>query len=467
MTSQEVIKLLEMYGNEINSKIIKDLITDHFPTKQKVEALYKSYSGDVAIKQRKFDDVNKINSKLPNDYRGDIVDGITGYMFGEPISYVIDKTKLSQSEYEKASERLINFHTKNNIEDLDSTTGELASICGHAARLLYIDKEGNEKVMSINPWEVIFVMNQTIDEVQFAMIYYEVEIIENGERRKRTRVEWYDSINVTFFVSNDTGDYDLDLNEKKNPLTHMFQYVPVVRFTNNNLLKGDFEKVEDLIDAYDRTLSDIQNEVEEFRIAYFAFYGVEPTPEIIKAARATGAFNFPEGTKGEFLTKDLNGAVEFIKDHKKTLNENIYKFAKAVDMRDEQFSGSAMSGESRKWKLVALENRAKTKERKFVKGLREQFKVLCSAWEKKQINLNYEDIGFQFKRNLPVDLKYIAEILSTLNGQVSDETRLSLAPFIKNVEAEQKKIKAENENRVDFNRVLLDKNQPNKGDVNQ
>ncbi len=465
MTSQEVIKLLEMYSNQINSKIIKDLISDHLPIKQKTQKLYQSYSGDVAIKTRTFDDVNKINSKLPNDYRGDIVDGITGYMFGENISYVIDKSKLSETEYKNASERLNTFLIKNNIEDLDSTTGEMMSICGHAARLLYIDKEGNEKVMSINPWEVVFVMNQTIDEVQFAMIYYEIEIIENGDRKKRTRVEWYDSTTVTFFISNDSGDYDLDLSETKNPLPHMFKYVPVVRYTNNNLLKGDFEKVEELIDAYDRSLSDIQNEVEEFRLAYFAFYGVEPTPEVIKAARQTGAFNFPEGSKGEFLTKDLNGAVEFLKDHKKTLNENIYKFAKAVDMRDEQFSGSAMSGESRKWKLVALENRAKTKERKFVKGLREMFKVICSAWETKQIKLNYEDISFQFKRNLPVDLSYIADVLSKLNGQISDETRLSLAPFIKDVEGEIEKIKAEQEGKVNFDTLPIVK--PNDGNIQQ
>lgn len=453
MTSQQVIKLLEMYSNQINSRIIKDLISDHLPTKQKMEKLYKSYSGSVAIKERKFDDVNKINNQLANDYRGDIVDGITGYLFGEQIGYSIDKTKYSETQYKTISERLSKFLIQNNAEDLDSTTGEMMSICGVGARLLYIDRDGLERVMPLNPWEVIFVMNQSIDEVQYAMIYYDVEIIENGEKKKRVRVEWYDAKNVTFFVSNDSGDYDLDLNEKKNPMPHMFDGIPVIRFINNNLQQGDFEKVESLIDAYDRTLSDIQNEVEEFRLAYFAFFGVEPTVEIMKAARQTGAFGFPEGTKGEFLVKDLSTAVEFMSDHKKTINENIYKFSKAVDMRDEQFSGSAMSGESRRWKLINFENRAKAKERKFVKGLREQFKILCSAWNTKAIKLNYEDISFQFKRNLPVDLQYIAGVLSMLSGQVSDETRLGLAPFVKDVREEIEKMKAEQEGKVDFSNV--------------
>ncbi|MBS3945304.1 MAG: phage portal protein [Melioribacter sp.] len=453
MTSQQVIKLLEMYSNQINSRIIKDLIEDHLPTKQKMEKLYKSYSGNVAIKERKFEDVNKINNQLANDYRGDIVDGITGYMFGERIGYSVDKTKYSEALYNLISERLSKFFIQNNIEDLDSTTGEMMSICGMTARLLYIDKNGLERIMPINPWEVIFVMNQSIDEVQYALIYYDVEIIENGEKKKRVRVEWYDSKNVTFFVSNENGDYDLDLDEKKNPMPHMFDGIPVVRFINNNLQQGDFEKVETLIDAYDRTLSDIQNEVEEFRLAYFAFYGVEPTPEIMKAARQSGAFGFPEGTNGNFLVKDLSTAVEFMKEHKKTINENIYKFAKAVDMRDEQFSGSAMSGESRRWKLINFENRAKAKERKFVKALRDQFRILCSAWNTKEIKLNYEDVTFQFKRNLPVDLQYIAGVLSMLNGQISDETRLGLAPFIDSVDKEIERMKFESDNKVDFNSI--------------
>lgn len=460
MNTQEINALLALYNNQITSKIIETLITDEIQNKNRLMRLYRSYKGDVEIKNRVFEDATKINSKLNNDYRGDIVDGITGYMFGEAISYVVDSSKYNESEIKKIEDTLNSFSITNNIEDLDSTTGEMMSICGVAARLLYIGKDGKEKVMNINPWEVIFVMDATLDVVQYALIYYPIEFVENGTRKTRTRVEWYDDDKVSYFLENDSGHYDLEQTEgRKNPQPHMFDGIPVIRFINNNLLQSDFEKVEALIDAYDRSLSDIQNEVEEFRLAYFAYYGVEPTPEIIKAARQTGALMFPVDTSGAFITKDLSGAVEFMKDHKKTVNENIYKFAKAVDMRDEQFSGSAMSGESRKWKLVALENRAKTKERKFVKALREQFRILCTAWNVKAIKLDYTDITFQFKRNLPVDLSYIADVLSKLNGQISDETRLSLAPFIKDVNKEMEKIKAEQETQVDFNNVPLDKNQ--------
>lgn len=461
MTTSQIIKLMESQSGQITSRIIKDLITDHKDTKGKVVKLYHEYLANVEIKNRKFEDPNKVNSKLNNDYRGDIITMITGYLFGEKISYYFDKEKYAK-DYQKIMDKLSSFISRNNIEDLDSTTGEMMSVCGYAARLLYIDKSGQERVMDIKPWEVIFVIESSTDEIQYAMIYYEVELIEGDTKKKRTRVEWYDNKYVTYFISDDKDDFILDSSAVSNPQLHLFDYVPVVKFINNNPEKGDFEKVNELIDAYDRMLSDIQNEIEEFRIAYFAFYGVEPTPEIMRLARQTGALKFPEGTDAKFLTKPLDDAVEFIENHKKTLNDNIYKFSGSVDMRDEQFSGSAMSGESRKWKLVALENRAKTKERKFVKALRYQFKVLFSAWDKKEVKINYEDIEFQFKRNLPIDLKYHSETTKGFKGMMSEKTRLSLLPFIADPEEELEAMKQEQEDMIDFNSEPIDDPQKKK-----
>jgi SPP1 family phage portal protein len=114
-------------------------------------------------------------------------------------------------------------------------------------------------------------------------------------------------------------------------------------------------------------------------------------------------------------------------------------------MKDEQFSGSAVSGESRKWKLVGLENRAITKERKFTKATREMFKVIASAWAKKNMKLNYEDLSMQFTRNLPVDLLYYSDVSLKLKGQVDEETRLGLLPFVKEPKEVMNKMEKERE----------------------
>jgi SPP1 family phage portal protein len=107
-----------------------------------------------------------------------------------------------------------------------------------------------------------------------------------------------------------------------------------------------------------------------------------------------------------------------------------------------------------------LENKAGTKARKFGKGLREQFKVLCSAWKKKNIDIDYLDIFWEFKRNIPIDLAYVAEYASKLKGIHSDHTLLSQIPYIDDVDYELELMKQEQESLIDLDSFADDsKNQ--------
>jgi SPP1 family phage portal protein len=431
MTSAQIKTLLEAQDNQITSDIVKDLIEKNELKRLALQKLYKEYKGEVNILDRTFIDTTKINKRLPTDYRGVIINSIDGYMYSTPISYDVDKEIYSESEYKALSKQLKSFRSINSIDDLDSTTGKLSSICGFGARLLYVDTEGKERAMSINPWECYFVMDATIDEVQYGMIYYEVDYIENGETKTRMKVEWYDANNVTTLLQNDAGGYTVG-----DSIPHLFKYVPLVRFTNNDQLMGDFEKVSEYIDAIDVVMSDALNETIEFRLAYIMFQDVKITQEIIQLARQTGAFEIPVGADVKFLTKTMQ--KDFLEWFVKTLNDYIYKMSQSVDMSDESFSGGAVSGESRKWKLIDFENRAMQKERKFTKALRQQFRILASAWNVKNLKFNYEDMVFQFTRSLPVDLTHYAESTVKLKGQVSERKRLSLLPFVDDVDQELK-----------------------------
>lgn len=442
MNSKDVVKMIESYGNEINHRIIMDLIDEHRPVRERMIRDYTEYAGDVPIHKRVFENPNKLNNKLANDYRGEIIDGITGYMFGKPITWKIDDTAYSEGDKKRIEKAIKAFRKRNNIEDLDSITGEFASICGYAARLCWIDGDGLERVMNLNPWEVIFVEDATIQEVVYAMVYYTVTEKIGNTTRERTVVEWYDKKNITYFVTDNNWKFVPDtsgLFGKSGP--HMFNFVPVIRFNNNNLQTSDFEKVRSLIDAYDRLTSDMQNEIEEFRLAYLLIFGADISAETIALMRKTGGLGLADGEDARYLTKQVDAT--FVENHKKTLNDNIYKFSKSVDMSDENFSGANQSGESRKWKLLGLEFRAITKERKFKAGLDQMMRVICSAWQKKQVPLQYEDIEYVFTRSLPVDMLYLGDVVQKLKGIVSDETLLGLLPFITDVVRELELIEQE------------------------
>lgn len=454
MTSDEIVKLIEQQGADITSDMISDIIDNNTETASKLQKLWEEYKGDVPIKSRTFEDTNKVNNQLLNHFRKTIVDQFVGYGFGHEIGYNIDTSAYSQSDYDLILNEINKFKKRNKIKKLDIETARYQSACGVAYRLAYIDREGKERVMNLAPWEVIYIEDKSINELQLALVYYPVEYTNGkGESVIKTKVEVYDRNTVTYYIE-ENNSYVLDVTELVNPQPHLFDYVPIMRFQNDNLNKSDFEDVSDLIDAYDLTLSDAQNEWESFRLAYLAVKGVSNiTAEIVKQFKQTGVFEIPENGDVKFVTKDLND--NFLENHKKTLEKNIYRFSNTVDFSDEAFSGTSVSGESRKYKLQSLENKTIVKELEFSSGLTDMFKIITTAWQKKGIKLNYEDIDFTFTRNLPVELATSADMAQKLNGIVSKKTIYSLMPFIKDADTEMEQMMEEQSqsslNLDDFN----------------
>ena len=436
---QQALIHLTRTNGAVTSEIIKDLISDHASKAAKMRSLYKRYKAEidgVPIFTRTFDDENKINNKLNNDFFSDIVDTKVGYFAGEPITYGLDKTnytgedgELNEVDYYKHLGVIDKFKIHNNIDDLDAETAKMAAICGYGARLCYIDKDGHERVINIAPWECIFISDRSIGEPQYALRYY--TIIDNGE--ETTRVEWYDYTTVTFYVLRD-DEYVLDDTEDAKP--HLFERVPLIEFPNNDERLGDAEKVLSLIDGYDRTISDVNSEIEQFRLAYMVFYGAEITKDVIDEARRTGAFsipNFDGNEKAEFMTKNLNDAT--IENHLNRLEENIMRFAKSVNFSDDNFAGQA-SGVALKFKMLGLESKCIISERKMTSALRQQFKIIGSAWAKKGTDIDFSNFVFQFKRNFPLDIQSEAQATALLRGHVSEQTRLSLLSFVDDAEYE-------------------------------
>lgn len=445
---QNILKDLEALNGQVTSQIIKDLIDDHAPIRAKMLSLYNRYkTDDLPILNREFEDPGKINRKLNNSFDSEIVDTKVGYFIGYPISYQVDK---EQPGAEKINATLQDFKLRNNIDDLDSETVKMATICGYAARLLYINRDGLECAMKVNPWEVILVYDRSINEPQFALRYYDITVKDGDKEKTKTRVEWYDDITVTYYLQDDSGEYVLDISEPVNPQPHLFDLVPVILFPNNEEQQGDAEKVLNLIDAYDRTMSDVNSEIEQFRLAYMAFYGYDPDEETLAKARKTGAFgldNRSEGVGIEFITKDMNDTA--IENHLNRLEGNIMRFGKTVNMTDESFSQN-LSGVAIRYKLLALENKCITMERKMTAALRQQFKVLSTAWAKKGIPVDYTNIYFGFKRNLPVNLLDEAQSTTQLKGNVSERTRLSQMSFVDDVDWEMKEMAKDNEGLLDL-----------------
>lgn len=434
--------------NGISGDIITKIIELHKEDRERMLNLYQRYKADidgVPILQRKpveyeenfetggnvrrIDD--KVNNTLNNSFDAEIVDTKIGYLFGHPISYT--------SENETLLEAATEFVIRNNAEDADAELGKKTAICGKGARLLYINKDGQEAMRNIDPWETIFLTESSITEPTYAIRYYPVSELLNGEEKQRWMAEFYDEKKVYYFKSGYEGS-KFDYVEEK---LHMFKYCPLFGPPNNEEMKGDAEKVLTLIDAYDRTLSDANNEIEQYRLAYLILKGVGADEETMKEMQRSGIFQLMDEKEDlKYLTKEVNN--QMIEDHLNRLEENIMRFAKSVNFSDEKFAGTA-SGVALKFKMLGLENKSIVMERKMSSALRYQFKVLCSAWSaRKGIKQeDYLDIWFGFKRNLPMNILEEAEASLKLKGIVSEETRLSLLSFIDDMQYELQKMEEE------------------------
>lgn len=443
---EKFIELIERQG--ITPEIIANIIVEHGDLRQRTFNRYGRYqqsAQSTPILTREFEGeaANKINNKLANDYFKEIVDTKVGYMFGQPIVYNYDKNAQG---YELAVDKIERFRIANSLDDTNAEWCKFSSMAGYDVGLLYIDREGQERVMRIDPWEAVILSKGEITEPQYGLHYYRT--FDN-----KARAIFYDGYYKTIFEGKDFTKQGLAQVDKKQ---HVFDYCPMFGIPNNAELQGDADNVLTLIDAYDRSMSDMNSEIEQYRLAYMIFIGYEPTEEQLEFMVKTGALWIPSAEKGEkidWLIKDLD--PKYVDSHLDRLEANITRFSKHVNFTDAAF-GADITGPAMRYKLFALETKSKTAERKHEAAMRYMFKVLASAWKKKGINLDYTMLDLKYTRNIPVNIVDEANAATILAGVTSKRTALGTLSMISDVDEEMEQIEKEQEDLINLDDPNLD-----------
>lgn len=457
---------------ELNANIIKKLINKAEYRHGKMIALYERYKASedgVPILTRRYridgiEQADKINNKINNNFFGEIVDMKVGFFCGVPISYTLDKeayTELVEKgvvggmvdkiksavgiepkpqeeevvspQYDAGLETIERFNTLNAIDDLDSETAKMATICGYCGRLMYWDRTqapAEMRAMLVDPWEIIFI-GDSIEAPDMTIRYYDsTEYDKDGEETLINHADVYTATDIIEYAKKK----DEDKYKLIGSTPHLVGYNPLIGFANNEEMLGDAEPVLNEIDGYDRTVSDVDSELEQLRLAYLSITGATITEAVLKDVKRTGAFSLPDkDSKIEFITKDINDAV--VEHHLDRLERNIYRFSRTPNLNDETFSGD-ISGVALKYKFRSFEDKCKTAELKFKKALMQQYKILCDAWAMQGVAIDYLDVDFTFTRNYPQNLIEEIDFLHKAKGIVSEATAFSLVSFINNPEKE-------------------------------
>lgn len=395
---------------------------------------YKCLDECVPIFNRKprFDeDETTINNKINNDFFSEITDFKVGYFAGKPFAYSYSSTDESEdvtggeAGIEVAQKILTDFLVRNNMYDKDMEVTKQSSICGYAGRLMYVDPEGEERVMVIPAFETIALSHTNVTEPKYGIRYYETTDINDAVILK---AEFYDDSTIKYYE----GKLDALVFVREEE--HLFDYCPLQIIPNNDEMLGDAEKVISLIDGYDKVFSDCENEIESFSNAYMVYENINATDEEIKKAQKTGSIKFHNGMnngKVYFLTKDNTNS--FNQSHLDRTEDNIYRFSKTPNLNDESF-GSA-SGISLKFKLTGLETKCGMFQAKMSSGTYYMFKVLASSWAKKKIVFDPLQVVVDYKRNFPLDTLSEAQTATALKSVgLPDEIVFGQFSFIDDVD---------------------------------
>lgn len=417
-------------GTEMNTKLLKELIDAHEEHhKPRLEYLKAAYEARYEIFGQDKKPEYKPDNRLAADMAYDITETFEGFFIGIPVDL-----KLPEEETEKA-DKLQSYMRRNHQEDVDAELSKMASKFGHSYEMFYQDEDGKARSVALSPLTSFMVYDDSVLHNPMYFVRYSYD--EDGKLQG----------------SYSDADYVIDFNSKDGDLKfveieeHAFKDVPAVCFLQNNEKRGLYEGVLNLIEAYNKALSEKANDIEYFADAYLVVKGMELADDWKKDLIKNRLINIFGDTElvVEFLQKpDADAAQEHLINRLEML---IFKMAMVPDITDESFSTA--SGTALKMRLMPMSNLARNKERKFVFGIQQRLKLLTNYPTSFLQQDDWEKIEIVMHRNMPEDLASEASVAGSLSGIVSEETQLSVLSCVDDPKEEIKRKNSEQKTRVD------------------
>lgn len=370
---------------------------------------------------RQFGPDNRLVANLPHY----IVDTYNGFFTGIPPKITLDDKQENES--------LQDWQKTNSFQDKLSEISKQADIYGRSFAFIYQNEDAKTCMTYVSPAEGFMVYDDTVARQPLCFVRYWKDI----EKQELSGTVYYANHAVTF-TANGFGD------ELSNP----YQVVPAVEFYGNEERQGVFDNVVTLIDSLDKVLSQKANQVEYFDNAYLKVLGVDldqdgdglPDAQLMGNQMIYSPDADATNATVDFISKPDGDQMQEHMIHR--LVTLIYQISMVPNLNDEAFSGNS-SGVALQYKLLSMRNMASNKERKFTEALRQMYRVVFSADTVIHNPDAWQDLTFQFKRNLPANLADEAQTASTLTGIVSKETQLSTLSFVDDPKTEIERIQKE------------------------
>lgn len=416
---------------ELTDAKLGEFIAKHAEESSKIyKPLKNAYETDYPIFHDPAKPKWKPDNRIAVNFAKYIVDTMNGYFIGNPI-------KISVDSGEEKIEKYIEFLDQYN--DQDDSNAELSKICsiyGKGYEMYYNDQDGNVGITYLNPMEAFMIRDDSVlmRERYFVRLYKDSDDVLHGSVSDDQKVRWFTI----------KGKIVWDKEEKE----HYFDGVPATEYRENKECQGIFEPVVSMINAYNKAISEKANDVDYFADAYLKVLGTLLDEDDVKHIRDDRIINFDgdaEGLAIDFLQKpDGDVTQEHLIDR---LEKLIFQIAMVANISDENFGTS--SGIAMAYKLQAMNNLRKTKERKFTSGMNRRYKLIFSNPANDMGKDDWVKLHYKFTPNVPANVLEESQIAQNLSGVVSQETQLGILSVVDNPKTEIKRIEKEEEKPKD------------------
>lgn len=448
--------LTEYLGSEKLKKFIEaDKYYRNSNTKIKEKTRY------VAIDGRKEILTNLSNTQAAHAFMKKLVNQKASYLLGKPFS--IDSTQ------EGLAKKLDGLFNKAFFRKL-LKVGKDAIKYGIGWVQVYYDENGELDLKRIPPTEIIpFWEDVDHTSLQALMRTYVIDIYhEDGTKTKLRKVEYYDKTGVYYFeVSKDnklvpdtdrnifSGHFSLEKTrkildkengekeEKYEEQTNWLR-IPFIAFKANDEELGILTFIKDLIDDYDKNVSDISDQLQDVPNALKVIKGYSGENKEDFAHNINVYRTIFIESDGDVSTIQTSIDIQAIDSHLNRLRQDIYDFGGGVDSQKE--TQNIASGVALKFKYADLDLDAKFMATEFSASMESLLWFICSDLSARgKGDYNPEEVNIVWNMDMAIAENEVIDNIIKSMPILSKETLVAQHPWVEDVNIEMEKMKKQEE----------------------
>lgn len=435
MTINDLIK--KLLGKEIgldlsnpeHLKLIKKAYGSYHVFKNIYEKMYQYYKGDTDAIRKYLFVTERSNLKINLNYIKKFIKEEVAYTLGNDITY---ESRTDNSNIIKD----IDYYTAHWNELHDTDLMKYLLIFTKVYELYYIDDKADFCSKIIKPTEGYAYYDESSKKVLFF-----IHSFKNDFETTTSYIDVYTSDKIYHF--------DNKFNEIASPSVNIFGEVPVTigELTDEDYDDSLYKDLKGLQDAFETNLSDIGNEISDFRNAYLLFKNCQIDEDEIDDMKRLGVIQLPgDKSDSKWLIKEINDT--FIQNTLDRYEDTMYQIACHINHNEKLQSN--LSGIALRSRLIVLENKCNLQIKAHKNIVKNRLRFLFIYLDiKKNLKYDYKDVKALYTPNIPSDDLATAQMLNqTPEGIISKDTARGLFSFINNKVAEAEKVKKEQQEEM-------------------